>query len=416
VLTALLLIALGFCQSIPFLLNRTWVYELAIAGGYFGSAAATWCALRAMESGRSAWFMACGLACGFAIACRPHLGLFAIAFGILILLRARPQLPAFVLPLILCGTAIGVYNYERFGSPTEFGIRYLLTGRNQNRIKLDAANIRPASYYLLAAKPQTSRIFPFVRTAWPPEDIPRPKEFFLEPAMGVIWLAPFLPALLLMPLLGRALLPAALIALTAMGVFLFLAATGWSTQRYEVDFLPPLVLCAVAAAGSVRRAVFHVLLALLILAGALVNLAMAIGGPVDDMIQKRPDRYVRLSRMLTLREQFRLSLNPTIGFACPIDAGPAGVMMLSLGSPIYRYELFYDGHSFVSRRFGSEVKVNSPSPQTAEVRFLPATGEITVSATDGSELLRHKLGALTAAPAELATACNGRAYPLRPRP
>jgi hypothetical protein len=34
-LLAVMLIALACCQSIPFLMTRIWVYELAIAGGYF---------------------------------------------------------------------------------------------------------------------------------------------------------------------------------------------------------------------------------------------------------------------------------------------------------------------------------------------------------------------------------------------
>src|SRR5215831_17918599 len=40
VATGVLLLGLGFCQSVPFLLNRTWVYEIAIAGGYFCVSAA----------------------------------------------------------------------------------------------------------------------------------------------------------------------------------------------------------------------------------------------------------------------------------------------------------------------------------------------------------------------------------------
>ena len=408
VTTALLLLALGFCTGIPFLLNRTWVYELAIGCGYFCSMAAAWCALRGIESQTRHWFAACGLACGLAVGSRPHLGIFAVAFGILILIRARRHLVPFLLPLVLCGVAIGIYNYERFGSPAEFGIRYLLTGKNQNRIKLDAANIPPSAHYLLTAKPQTSPIFPFVRLPWPPEDIPRPKEFFLEPSIGIIWLAPFLPALLLMPALGRSAIPAALLTAVAVGVFVFLAATGWSTQRYEADFLPALVLCALASAATIRNASFHAIFAVLIVAGIFVNLTIAIGGPIDEMILKRPDRYVGLSRMFTPQESYRLRLNPRIAFTCLIDVGPAGQMILALGSPIYHYELLYDGRNFISRRFGSEVKAPALSPGTVLIRYLPETQEIVVSES-GEERLRHKLGALTAAPAELGAACGGRA-------
>jgi hypothetical protein len=405
VVTGVLLLALGFCQSVPFLLNRTWVYEIAIAGGYFGVSAALYFLLR---GGRS-WIAASGLACGFAIACRPHLGLFAVAFGLLILLRNRRDLIAFIVPVAITGIAIGIYNFERFGNPAEFGIRYLLTGRNQNRINLDAANILPASYYLLAAAPQARPIFPWVALPWPPKDIPRPKKFFLEPSVGAIWLAPFLPAIFLLPMLGRARLPALVIGAAAGGVFLFLAGTGWSTQRYEVDFLPPLVLVALASAGALRNVLAAALLTLLVAAGTLVNLAIAVAGPVDEMMQKRPDRLVRLSQMLTPVDTHRLRLNPPFSFRCPIAKGKSGQVILRLGASVYQYELLYDGGNLVSRRFGSAVaRVPVENLREAHVRFEPSSLEIVVSES-GAERLRHRVGALAVAPIEIREACGGRA-------
>jgi hypothetical protein len=130
---AFLLLALGLCQSVPFLLNRTWVYEIAIAGGYCFVSAALWFLLRALETENRWWLGASGLACGFAVGSRPHLGLFATAFGVLVLLRMRRGLMAFAAPLLLAGLAICSYNYSRFWHPLEFGVRYLLTGKNQNR-------------------------------------------------------------------------------------------------------------------------------------------------------------------------------------------------------------------------------------------------------------------------------------------
>ena len=408
VVTGLLAIGLAFCQSVPFLLNRIEVYEIAIAGGYFCISAAVYFALRGLATGNRKWLAACGLACGLAIACRPHLGLFAVALGLLVVMRARRCVIAFMIPLALAALAIATYNYERFGSPTEFGIRYLLTGKNQNRVKLDADNIRPASYYLLAAPPQTGKMFPWLRAAWPPEDIPRPKEFFLEPSVGAIWLAPFLPAIFFLPMLGRARLPVILLTAAAAGVCLFLVSTGWSTQRYDIDFLPILVLCSLASAAAVRNPFVRAAMAVLIVAGTFVNLALAVTGPVDEMIQNRPDRYVRLSRMLTPIGRYALRLNPPFTFVCPIAQGPAGQMILSLGSPLYRYELLFDGRNLVSRRFGSEVKSPAANIRDVTVTFVPASLEIVVSEA-GNELLRHRLSALTAASVELEAACNGHA-------
>jgi hypothetical protein len=195
-------------------------------------------------------------------------------------------------------------------------------------------------------------------------------------------------------------------------VFLFLALTGWSTQRYEVDFLPMFVLCALAAGGALRHIFAQALLLLLVIGGVIVNLAIAVGGPVDEMIQRRPDRYVRLSRLLTPTASHTLRLNPPFSFVCPIDQGPAGQMILSLGSPIYRYELLHDGTSLISRRFGSEVRYPVAGMREVAVSFDPATGEVIVSEHSpehNEEWLRHRLGSLTAAPVELRAACGGRA-------
>ena len=401
--TALLLLALGFCTGVPFLLNRTWVYEIAIAGGYFWTSAAIWFLLRGLASGNRAWMAAAGLGFGFAVACRPHLGLFALAATAVILLRARRSLLPFLLPLALAGLAIGAYNFERFGNPAEFGIGYLLTGRNQNRVKLEWQNVAPTSFYLLAAPPETSTAFPWLRMAWPPRDIPRPNEFFLEPSIGAIWLAPFLPALLLVPLLGRARLPAVLLACAAAGVFLFLALTGWSTQRYEVDFLPVLVWTSLAGAATLRHAVLRSLLTVLILFGLVVNLALGVTGPIDEMIQKRPDRYVRLAAMFTPRGPRSLLLSPPFTLTCP--AG--GLLHFAAGTPLYRYELLLEQNRIVSRRAGSEVTA-VPVIGEYTVAYVPATGEIILSIA-GSEVLRHKIGALVVSRSDLDSACAGRA-------
>jgi hypothetical protein len=73
-LLAGLILALGICQGIPYLLSRVWVYEIAIGGGYFCIAAAIFFLIRG-------YCAASGLMFGMAIACRPHLvlaGLIAL--------------------------------------------------------------------------------------------------------------------------------------------------------------------------------------------------------------------------------------------------------------------------------------------------------------------------------------------------
>ncbi len=74
--------------------------------------------------------------------------------------------------------------------------------------------------------------------------------------------------------------------------------------------------------------------ALLVLAGICVNLAVAVSGPLDEMIRNRPDRFVRLSRMLTPVERYRLRLNAPFELRCPVSG--AGTIV-SPGSPMYPF-------------------------------------------------------------------------------
>src|SRR5947207_5451510 len=62
-LLALFLLALGFCQIAPFLLQRVLVYEVAIAGGYFCLSAGFYFFARALaaQRRRSVWLALAGL-------------------------------------------------------------------------------------------------------------------------------------------------------------------------------------------------------------------------------------------------------------------------------------------------------------------------------------------------------------------
>ena len=110
-LLAMMLLALGICQGVPYLLNRVWVYEIAIGGGAFCISGAVFCLVRAIQSPRSAyWLSGSGLMFGLAIACRPHLGLAAaIALAGLAVTRvgSRDDFIAFLAPLALVGTNRG---------------------------------------------------------------------------------------------------------------------------------------------------------------------------------------------------------------------------------------------------------------------------------------------------------------------
>src|SRR5271165_2150205 len=80
-LYALFLIALGVGQTVPFLLHRAKLYEVAIACAQLCLGAGFYCAFRALTGSRrsAVWAAGAGLSFGLAVGCRPHFGLAAVA-------------------------------------------------------------------------------------------------------------------------------------------------------------------------------------------------------------------------------------------------------------------------------------------------------------------------------------------------
>src|SRR5882724_2045144 len=294
---AAMLLALGICQCVPYLLNRVWVYEIAIGGGYFCVSGALFFLTRGIESRRSAWWLAAsGLMFGLAIACRPHLGLAgAIAWvGLMVCLPRSRESIAFFVPFALMGAVTAEYNYLRFGNPFEFGIRYLLAGANQNRISLAAGNVLPGLYFMLFCAPDFGPVFPWVRQVfrYPFNSVnyPFPAGYFIEATVGVLYCAPFMVGAWLVPSSRRVAAPGVRMLLWPMAassaaILLFLAATGFTTHRYEVDFLPLAVWVAVASSGiyiarssGATRTALSAALVGLIGYSVVVNLALGIAG------------------------------------------------------------------------------------------------------------------------------------------
>lgn len=421
-------LALGLCQSVPFLLNRAMVYETAIAGGYFCLPAAYFFVARGLGTERPMpWLVCAGLMFGWAVACRPHLGL-AGATAILGLIAYRrgivsKDVLAITLPFAAAGLAVALYNYSRFDDPFEFGIRYLFSGENQNRIRLSAANIIPGAYYFLACAPDFSAVFPWVHMVLrhPPGGFP--PGYVIEPATGALYMAPFFPAALWVGRRGGAArLLMTIIAVGALAVLLFHLATGWTTQRYEVDFLPPLVLAAVANIGirigqrsGTLKAAMIACAAILVISGIAVNLALGITGPYGDMLRNRPANWVRLAGWFSFDPQHRPLLNPRIeaSFTARFPVLDDGVTepLLIVGRGAYSYFLTAE-HSSKGVRIASysegskmEAELAGEGARTFHVRLEPETGEASVT-VDGSLVLAHRLKTWVTAPSQVDVGIN----------
>ncbi|HUR58057.1 MAG TPA: tetratricopeptide repeat protein [Opitutaceae bacterium] len=172
-LVVLCALALGVANSVPQLLRIPGICEVAIACAYaftMVACVALWYALHSAEHARR-WLVLASITFGLAVGARP-----SVLFGAVVLLvpallawrRARGEawrlLAAAVIPLLLIGVGLALYNHARFGDIFEFGQRYQLAGDRQD----NARHFSPAylwfnfRLYFLQWVPWRN-IFPYVQ-------------------------------------------------------------------------------------------------------------------------------------------------------------------------------------------------------------------------------------------------------------
>ncbi len=263
-------VALGFATGVPLLLSEADVYEVAISCGYMLTMlalGAVWCALHEPDR-RWQWLAAASVAYGLAVGARPSL-----LFGGIILLapviqawrerrRIWPVLAAATVPMALIGAGLLLYNELRFDSPLDFGWRYQLTWERQMTRRLFSLRFLWFNFLVYFLEPaRWSARFPFVHEAAAP---PVPASYGqLTDCFGVLTNIPLVWLVLAVPLAwrsrpgqGKSLLrlfvaaTALLFGVCALTLGCFCA----SNPRYEVDFLPTMVLLAVIGILGVERA------------------------------------------------------------------------------------------------------------------------------------------------------------------
>ena len=263
-------LALGLATCVPFLLARCDVYEVAISCGYAFTMLALACIWKAIHdsSQKGAWLVGASLMYGLAVGARPSL-----LFGAVVLLvpvvqtwRERRKvwgpLLAALGPITLIGIGLMFYNSLRFDNPFEFGFRYQLAGDReltQQPFSLRYLWFNFRAYFLELAR--WSNRFPFVRNTIvapsPAGHGPVEQTFGILANIPLVWLA------LAVPLAWRGRSPESRhsldwfltsVALLFGGAALTLGCYYYTAGRYEVEFLPALVLLAVTGILATERA------------------------------------------------------------------------------------------------------------------------------------------------------------------
>jgi tetratricopeptide (TPR) repeat protein len=265
-------LALGLATLVPLMLSRCGVWEVPISCGYaltMLALAAIWKALHEPKR-RCWWLAAASVAYGLAVGARPSL-----LFGAVVLLvpvaqawrerrKVRASLLAATVPIALIGLGLMIYNFLRFDSAFDFGGHYQLAAdrlltRQFFSLRYLGFNFRV--YFLEPAR--WSGRFPFVHDITVPP-LPAGHGLAEQQTFGILTNIPLVWLALAVPLAwrersaeGRSVLGGFLAAVAllfwigALTLGLFFYAAG----RYEVEFLPALVLLAVTGILSLERAV-----------------------------------------------------------------------------------------------------------------------------------------------------------------
>lgn len=273
------ILVLGIAAGLPWLARRPMMYEFAIASGCWFGTLMLHCLYSALSSkNRTAWLAAAGVFLGLAFGSRPTLLLMILAPAWVLwhFLRAeRPSLascvrlapsirPAlgFAAGFAVIGFGVLLYNYLRFSNFFDFGFNYLL----QDPVA-DLKHIWSPSYFgfnfrnYYAGGIEWTRYFPF---ATPGQYPAWPKNFYgLADVYGILKYIPVAWFLLAAPVAFRNRTAAGSASFGVVETTIFLAYAGpgmlllffgTAYPRYEVDFLPQLVLAATFGACALDQA------------------------------------------------------------------------------------------------------------------------------------------------------------------
>ena len=238
---------------------------------------------------------------------------------------ATPRLApyaALLIPLIAAAILLAWYNFARFHSITEFGLRYQLAERNQHAKPLSEFSspryVVFNLYRYLLALPAISTGFPFITA---PSGMTRfaenfnlPASFGFESVVGIVWSQPLL---LLAPLAAAApwwkrLRPVAarlshrsraiwltlsLTAAVVLGFFPALTIEG-STMRYLLDMIPACTVLAalgmwwiMALAGPARAKWIAAALAIFAALQCVMGLLLGLSGYYQHFATFNPKLY-----------------------------------------------------------------------------------------------------------------------------
>ncbi len=313
----------GFCTFVFVLMQSPIFYSVPIASAFaclMAALAAVGRTVTSREPLRAAvWLGLASLSWGLAVGSRPNyiLGLPAIVIPLAYCVfgtRGRNSVAArfllvaaAILPAAIVGACLAWYNFSRFGSVSEFGIRYQFAASDQRFIKLwSAAFVGPNVRAYLMNDGLYLMHFPFF--------VPTSAAIGIVPWMPFTLLGAFFPLLLISRSARASRVWVCISACTLAAGVAQLAALcmlPFANDRYIVDFAPEWTLLALAVSmalihdGGIKRLPLRRLLAASICLLAAFGIARAWMLVLDRTWDKGAKRTVAVAseRVVSVTER-----------------------------------------------------------------------------------------------------------------
>lgn len=337
----------GFILPIPWSLNTPDVYEAAIGAGQFFLMGGIFFAYLALEGKKTPYLALAGLFWACSVGSRA-VNVFSVALLTILtavwLWRSLPVRPfpwrrwatpmiALLLPLGVGAILLGWYNWARFDSPFEFGLRYQITIYNLNRdIRLVfQPDYFPYNFYAYILQPFTgTATFPFVQpvhfsAGLKGMNIMPPKLYAGGPVVGFLFYAPFL-LLGILPFVSwkKTLAPSRPAGGRGIHAYLLLLLGGsflvnftmllfyfYGQMRFHVDWVSQAVLLAVygywqlmgAGVGSKpdRSRLYVRAAGILLAVSILLGFLLSFSGETNRMEKANPALMEKIHSIFTIQ-------------------------------------------------------------------------------------------------------------------
>jgi hypothetical protein len=325
--SVLLSIALaGLVNPMTYILFEPRVYEAAIIAAQFFLIGGTYFLITAFDRPSAPRLALAGsfLACtaGSRTTLIPSIGFLALVASIWVIKSQRANAPKFIIaiatPLLIGALGYAGYNYARFDSFMEFGLRYQLTSYNLYK-DLDKtfsfAYIPPNLYKNLFNPFELRETFPYIfptrwyGPAWLENGYPAFYLLLAESITGIFVGSPFMIFAFLVPM-RRAnenlRWTLAALAGSALLSFFMLEIFFMTTMRYLLDLIPTLAVLAALGfwqgldllkSRPIARSIYAIFGLLLFAYGLILSFSLAVSTHFEQIKSINPGLLVELTGM-----------------------------------------------------------------------------------------------------------------------